>query len=565
MPHRNKILILGLDGATWTVLKPWIDDGSLPNLAALLDKGCWGELRSTIPPLTAPAWSSFMTGKNPGKHGVFHFSSIDDRPSNGATEEVEIVDGRSIKSATLWDVLGHHGYNVGLINVPMSYPPRPVNGFMITGLLTPPSAPIFTYPPELSDQVPASYEIDLDRFIDQKPFAKNEQGVKEERVVKPSLTLMDEFIQMEQERGRLALQLMDSQPWDAFMVVFTASDRMGHYLWNYHRTEDLDDSDESQVLHEAIVNFYKEQDKLIDDLVKAAGPDTTVLIMSDHGMGPIHTKITHWNNWLYKEGYLKLDKASSKSPDGWLLRFGLPRDKIGRLARRLPGFSSSRAFRKMKTARTAKIDFTASRAYYTRIFDPVGGIRVNHEGPGKKELIDKLLSEVRQVVDPATGQKIVRWAYSREECYWGPYTDQMPDIILVLQPDYGSSNRVSNYSAIATDRPYIRDPGGHHMEGIFVATGPQVTQRGEPVEDLNIVDVAPTVLYLMGLPIPEDMDGRVITEIIDPAVLKQRPVTRDHPRGLWPSEAGAHYNVDEPQGEEDEVVRERLRALGYFD
>lgn len=563
MEDGNRIVIIGLDGATWTVLKPWIDEGLLPNLAQLMNQGSWGELRSTIPPLTAPAWSSFLTGKNPGKHGVFHFANLDDRPVD--MEQTEIVDGRSIQSSTLWDILGHHGRRVGVINVPMSYPPRPVNGFMITDFLTPPNAEVFTYPPELSEQVPDSYVIDLDRFIDQKPFAKNEQGVKEKRVVKPDLTLMAEFTQMEQERGRLALQLMNSQPWDAFMVVFTATDRMGHYLWNYHRAVDLDDSDESQALHEAVVNYYKEQDQLIGDLVAAAGPGATVMLMSDHGMGPIFSKITHWNNWLYKEGYLKLATSSNKSPDGWLLRLGLPRDKIGRLVRRLPGFASSKTFQKMKTARTAEIDFAASSAYYVRIFDPVGGIRVNHEGPGKKELVDKILSEVRQVVDPATGQKIVRWAYRREECFWGAHADHMPDIILVFQPDYGSSDRVSNYSAIATDRPSISDPGGHHIEGIFVASGPQVTHRNKPLEELNIVDLAPTALYLMGLPIPEDMDGRVLTEVIDPFALEQRPVVLGHPLSRWPSEAEARFEVDESQDDDDEIVRERLRALGYFD
>jgi predicted AlkP superfamily phosphohydrolase/phosphomutase len=562
MAAGNKVLIIGLDGATWTVLKPWVDQGLLPNLARLMAKGSWGDLRSTVPPLTAPAWSSFLTGKNPGKHGVFHFASLDDRPAD--LSQAEIVDGRSIQSSTLWDILGHSQRNVGVINVPMSYPPRPVNGFMITGLLTPPSAAQFTYPAGLAEEVPPSYQIDLDRFIEQKPFAANEQGQKEKRVVKPSLTLMAEFLQMERERGRLALQLMDSHEWDAFMVVFTASDRMGHYLWNYHRAEDLDGSDESRALHEAIVDFYREQDKMIGDLVAAAGPEASVLLMSDHGMGPIYSKITHWNNWLYNEGYLKLASGSNKSADGWLLRLGLPRDKIGRALRRLPGVASSRAFRKAKSARTAQIDFQASDAYYVRIFDPVGGIRVNGQGQEKRALVNRLLDQVCQVVDPATGRPIVRWAYRREECYWGPYAHQMPDIILVFQPDYGSSNRLSNYSAIATERPNIDDPGGHHIEGIFVAAGPQVIHHDQPLEELDIVDVAPTVLYLMGLPVPEDMDGRVATEIIDPQQLAQRPVALDHPHGRWPTEGEARYLVDDA-ADEDEVVRERLRALGYFE
>src|SRR5512147_1646527 len=126
MESQNKVLIIGLDGATWTVLDPYIKMGLLPNIARLRSQGCWGELRSTIPPLTAPAWSSFLTGKNPGKHGVFHFVPLDDgaEPDDSVrANKPEIVDARSIQSPTLWDILGHHRRKIGSINVPMSYPP----------------------------------------------------------------------------------------------------------------------------------------------------------------------------------------------------------------------------------------------------------------------------------------------------------------------------------------------------------------------------------------------------------------------------------------------------------
>jgi predicted AlkP superfamily phosphohydrolase/phosphomutase len=561
MESDNKVLIIGLDGATWTVLDPWIREGLLPNLARLRSQGCWGELRSTIPPLTAPAWSSFLTGKNPGKHGVFHFVALDDAPSD---QHQEIVDGRSIQSSTLWDILGHHGRRVGVINVPMSYPPRPVNGFMVTCMLTPPNAPAFTYPPQLSQQI-TDYQIDLDRFIEQKPFARDIQGERQKRIVKPSLQLMDEFYEMEEKRARTALALMDSETWDAFMVVFTATDRMGHYLWPYHQANGFEDSPEGRELHAAIVRFYVRLDQHIGALVEKAGPDTSVIVMSDHGMGPIYTKNTHWNNWLYKKGYLSIEKSSAKTPDGWLLRLGLPRDRIRRLAQRIPGFSNSRLAEKARKAQTASIDFTHSKAYYIRIFDPVGGIRINEQGQAKQAMKKAIMEELKRVVDPATGQPIVRWVFRREEVFHGPYMEDMPDIILVMHPDYGSSDRLSNYSSIVTDRPHIDDPGGHHIEGIFIAASPKIQARRDPLSGLKIEDIAPTVLHLMELPVPSDMDGRVLSEAFYDETLNAWPVRKSPPMGRWPSEVDANVPVVELMPEEEEILRDRLRALGYLE
>jgi predicted AlkP superfamily phosphohydrolase/phosphomutase len=539
-----------------------MEDGTLPNLEKLRSNGCWGELRSTIPPLTAPAWSTFLTGKNPGKHGVFHFVPLDDgaEPDDSArADKPEIVDARSIQSSTLWDILGHHGRKIGSINVPMSYPPRPVNGFMITCLLTPPNAAVFTYPPELSKRLDG-YQIDLDRFIDQKPFARDEQGAAQKRIVKPSLQLVDEFYEMEEKRAEAALELMNSQLWDTFMVVFTATDRMGHYLWPYHQQGD--GTPEGDAIHQAIRKLYQRLDEHIGALVAKAGPETSVIIMSDHGMGPIYSRNTHWNNWLYKNGYLTVTKSSQKTLDGWLLRLGIPRDRLREVVRLIPGLSQSRVATKAKTAKTAAIDYRASRAYYARVFDPVGGIFVNATGVEREQLIQELMTNVRGLTDPGTGKPIVREIFRREDCYHGPHVQGLPDIILLMHPEYGSSDRLSNYSAIVTERPQISDPGGHHLEGIFIASGRGIVARSQALEGLEIQDVAPTVLYLMGLPIPSDMDGHPVLEISDTGGGLVLPPEEGAPLGRWPSEAEAQSILETVSGG-DELIFDRLRALGY--
>ncbi len=553
----SRVVIIGLDGATWTVLQPFIDDGDLPNLARLMAQGAWGELESTIPPLSAPAWSTFLTGKSPARHGVFHFVDWADGSGDGAG--ASIVNGASIDSPTIWDVAAHNDRKVGVINVPMSYPPRPVNGFMITGLLTPPNAAIFTHPAELSDRLDG-YQIDLDRFIDAKPFAEADGGTKAKRVVKPDLELMAEFHAMEDTRARVALDLMRSEPWDIFTVVFTATDRMGHYLWPYHRRADLDGSAESEALHRSIRDFYRRMDEAIGQLSAAAGEGATVMVLSDHGMGPIYTKNTHWNNWLFGEGYVKLAKTSRRTVDGWLLRLRIPRDRLRRIAAKVPGLLKSKPVSAIKRAPTAEIDTAASTAYYERWFDPVGGIHINATGAEKEKIRDELIEELGRVVDPETGKPVARRVLKPEECLAGPYLHRAPDIVLVMEPDYGSSDRLSNYSSIVTDRPVIGDPGGHHIEGILVCAGDHIATGSGPHSGFQLEDIAPTALHLLGLAVPSDMDGRVLTEIL---AEDGPPVERSGPMEWWPDHETARAGPDEVADEE--AVRDRLRALGYFE
>jgi predicted AlkP superfamily phosphohydrolase/phosphomutase len=560
----NRVLIIGLDGGTWDVLDPWMKDGSLPNLAKLRQQGSWGELLSTVPPLTAPAWSTFITGKNPGKHSVFHFVQADSSNNNGGATEPDIVNSRSIKSATLWDILGHHDRKVGLINIPMSYPPRPVNGFMIACFLTPRNAPVFTYPPELSNRL-TDYQIDLDRFISHKPFARDSEDPPN---VEPSLELMQEFYTMEEKRARTALTLMKTEPWDTFMVVFTATDRMGHYLWPYHREIDSDGSPEWEQLHEAIFRFYIRLDKAIGEMVQEAGDDATVIIMSDHGMGWNHTKLVYWNLWLYQKGLLTV-QSNVTNPDSWLMQLKLPRDRIARLVRRVaPGSIRRKLIQKANATQILTFNSHQTRAYYKPIYGSVGGIYINLTGEAKNRLRDELMQAVKQVIDPATGQPVVQWVERGEVYYHGPYTQNMPDIVLVMDWHYAGDSKLSHYSSVVTELQLdkVKYPGDHRMEGLFLAKGPEIETIADPLPNLNLQDIAPTILYLLGLPIPADMDGRVLSEALKPAVLQSRPVVQEMPKGMWPTDqVGQAFDSTDDASSDDETVKDRLRALGYLE
>lgn len=561
MGKSKRVMVIGLDGATWDVLDRWMADRTLPNLAKLRSQGSWGVLRSTIPPITAPAWSTFMTGKRPSKHGVYHFvdlfgSNEEDRGSR----DRELVSARSLKSPALWDILGHHDRKVLLINIPLTYPPRPVNGVMVTGLLTPRNAPVFTYPAALSNEI-TDYKIDLDRFVDKTPFVDEIDG----EIVVPSLTLVDEFRDMLEKRARVTFSLMTSQPWDFFMVVFIGTDRMGHYLWQYHN-EQSGGSPEAQALGRAVQEYYVRLDEIVGELVGKAGDDVSTIIMSDHGMGPKHTKRVHVNNWLLERGWLKATSANGKitNPDDWIRRLGLPRDEIGRIIHRFPGVANSQLVKRAAALAGRPVDFAGSEAFAIPIFNHIFGIRLNAKGQAREYLRAELTRALRDLTDPQTRIKLVEHVYRGEDYYDGPYAQNVPDLIVMMHPDYGGNYRLGRYTSLVTELQVHSHRGNHRMEGIFAVCGPGVAQQSEPLPNLDIEDVAPTVLHLMELPVPVDMDGRVLTEIHGPE-LKARPVQLGPALDFWTNEKAEGFG-DEVMSEENEAeIRERLKALGYIE
>lgn len=557
----GRILIIGLDGATWDVIDPWIDEGILPNLAMLRQTGCWGKLISTIPPISAAAWSTFMTGKRPGKHGVFHFIDLfgEDEPAGGKSK---IVNARGLKSSTLWDIMGHQDRRVVLINVPMTYPPRPVNGLMITGLLTPGNASTFTYPPELSEEL-SDYVIDLDRFIDAKPF----QTAHDPELTVPTLSLIQEFRDMLEKRAATSLSLMSSKPWDVFMVVFTGTDRLGHYLWPYHHCVHDKGNPEAQKLCRAVRDYYVRLDEVVGELVEGAGEGVTTVVVSDHGMGPRQEKRVHWNSWLHQHGWLSAESTADRitNPDSWLRRLGLPRDKIGKLILRVPGLVRSRVVQKAVESRSASVDVERSQAYCVPVWNTVAGVRINLEGERKEALIQEIVGELERIVDPENGQRVVQQVYRGEDVYHGPYADSVPDLMISMKQEYVCSYLLGNYSSVITDVHMSSKQGNHRLEGVFIASGDNVVSCSQPLGNLHIEDVAPSVLYLMGLPVPIDIDGRVLTEIMAPKMLETRPVVRGDPVGYWPSEEEAVFFEETISEEDEQQIERRLRALGYLD
>src|SRR5439155_841145 len=217
----RRVLVIGLDGATFRTLGPWAARGEMPELARLMAAGCHGELRSTFPPLTPPAWSSFMTGKNPGKHGVFSFRRL----AATAYRSGDLITANQLRARTLWDIAGEAGLRVGAINVPPSYPVRPVNGFMVACLMAPAGESDVISPPELRALLPEDYAISLEP---PRQLLPSEPGYREQ-----CLAYLEKLRRLGQQRLQVTLRLLREQPWDLLSVVFYEPDRVQHFFWSH--------------------------------------------------------------------------------------------------------------------------------------------------------------------------------------------------------------------------------------------------------------------------------------------------------------------------------------------
>ena len=560
MTASPRVLVIGLDGATWSVLDPWIRDGTLPHLGRLRGRGAWGPLRSTFPPITPAAWGTFMTGKRPGKHGVFHFVPLFGSSVAGDTDgdRPAIVSADSLRSATLWDQLAHHGRRVGLVNIPLTYPPRPVNGFMVTGMLTPPDAAVFTYPPSLSTQLDG-YMIDLSRFADKVPFVDAIEGED----AAPSLALIAEYREMLEQRAQTLVRLMQDEAWDLFMAVFMDTDRLGHYLWGFHGA--ADDS-RDPALDEAIRAHYVRLDEIIGQLVSLAGDDVATFIVSDHGMGPRNSRRFHVNYWLQTEGWLTTAGPAGGEPaaraDSLLQRLRLPRDRIGRIAMALPGVRSSRMVRSAAKGSGRPVDEARSKAVGVALFNHVFGIRLTDPEPERGRVRDAIIAALRSLRDPETGRPVVERITLGADYYQGPFAAHTPDLIVEADPDYAASFRIQYYSAPVTRLQVVSARGHHRMDGILIAAGPGIHPAPDPIEGSAIEDLAPTILELMGVPIPDDMDGRPLASLLDAS---GGASVHETPRGRWEGGGAPQPVAAAMSAEETAELTSRLEALGYLD
>ena len=521
----DKVFIIGIDGGTFNFIKPLLAEGKLPTFKKLMDNGVHAVLRSTAPAVTAAAWPTFMTGKNPGKHGLFHFLTFSD-----SSHGFSVVNAAKCRSKTVFRLASEAGKRVVSINVPVTYPPEELNGIVVSGMLSPKDK-TFTYPKELTEELrDLNYEIDI--WNGDFDSAEDCLGA---------------VMGMSRRRSEISRKLLTANPWGLAMVVFVGADRLQHKIWD---RKDL------------IRKYYIFLDSLIGELLTLVNDSTYVMIMSDHGFTSAKGSFLV-NQWLADIGLLKKRRFPISKP---LTRQDLlgrgKRGTLFKLRYFINNVIATLSKGRLLDYPQMSINFKKSRAFSR----PSDVIFVNRKewgfagtiGAGKEcESIRRSIAEkLRELTDPETGENIVEDALIKDDVYSGECFDEAPDIILLPKDDGYAFVDLRSYHSYVERDPRRRSC--HSMNGIFFLSGPD-TQSGIESDVVEMVDCTPTVLHLLDIPIPEDIDGRVLKELFAPSsATKMR-----EPKQQGSSQISGRAFEGIP--EDDEILlAEKLKGLGYF-
>jgi len=505
----TRVLVIGLDGATFDLIRPWKE--RLPALHRLLRRGVSGELGSTVIPISSAAWTSFATGRNPGKHGIFDFSHP------GQAYDHILHSSRDRKCEAIWNILSRYGKKVCIINVPATYPPEEVNGFMVSGFPTPEETGDFTYPPSLLKELKS--EVKNFRLQFTVPCAPgNEDAFFEEQCV-----LTDNVTEA-------TLYLMNKVDWDLLVAVYKSPDDVGHLFWKYIDEEHpLYDAGQAKKFGDRIFRIYKKVDRAIATLLREIGENTVVMVMSDHGFGPVHYGV-YLNNWLLDTGIMRLKTDGLTRIKYQMFAHGINLNKGRALARalRLTSFAYRGAYKKnsmvVKIVKKmflslSDVDWSKTKAYS---FGNMGQIYVNLKGrenrgmvtPGEEydNLVRYMIGKLKELKDPKTEKVIFDKIFAKDDIYSGPCLKEAPDIVFFESEMKYACKRLFEFGENKLIAEHPLYSGDHKPKGIFIATGDCI-KEGTTIENANIVDMAPTILHTLGLPISSGMDGRVLKEI----------------------------------------------------
>jgi predicted AlkP superfamily phosphohydrolase/phosphomutase len=552
----RKVIVIGLDGATFRLLDPLLAAGHLPTFARLIERGARGPLRSTLPANSAAGWTAFMTGKNPGKTGIFGFFALAQQGY-----QVTLNCGGNVRARTLWELVSEAGQRVAVINVPYTYPPRPVNGVLVSGMDAP-GLQHGTYPPEFGAELLAAcpgYQIEM-------PPVRHHREVKKQWFVEH----LADYVEARWSATRYVQQTVSPH---LLVSVFTAPDRVHHWVMDdVDSTHPLHDPTQARRYGRILADLYRQLDGVLKSLLETMGDQTTLFIISDHGANGFYRRFLI-NHWLHYQGWLALVRGATLTPVQQVMRYLRRQSRLYNLAqqamRAVPFFQKSPfSYKPVGLSwRLQIINWSRTQAFYVNGL----GIRLNLRGrepqgivkPDEYEAVrGQIIRDLQAVRDPASGAPVYAAVHRREDVYHGPYLEQAADII--LEEHTLNSDARLNFSTSGALYPHRLDelfavkrlPGDHDLEGILLAAGPGM-RAGASVTGARLMDLAPTILYTLGLPIPQDMDGTVLIDLFDETFIRQQPIA-------YGETAAEPERVVEPY-EADELVEQRLRELGYFE
>jgi predicted AlkP superfamily phosphohydrolase/phosphomutase len=535
------LTVIGLDSATFDVVDPMLAAGELPNLARLCDAGARGVLRSTTHPLTPHAWATIVTGVNAGRHGIWDFTERDE-----SGYQLRLVNGSFRRAPAVWDRLRRSGRRSGIVNVPFTWPAPDVNGFAIAGFDAAAREQGLTSPAALRDELRERFgSLELDNAF---PLTDGKLD-------------LDLVRRAASQKVQIVTWLAERFDPELLFVVFMAADHIHHLCWT-----DWD----ADGLASPVAEVYRILDEAVGALGQLAG-DGNVMVVSDHGAGPLHG-VVNLNAWLASQGFLAYETGGGVVGRKLLgevleLRRYLP-ERLRYLAKqRLPGLRQKAIERGDYTV----VDWSRTRAFSYGTF---GNIVLNVHGreqhgivePGDEyeRVRDAVSARLLDLQGPGR-ERIVARVHRREDLFHGPELAKVPD--LLVEFDHyawlGKGNLKTRSESLwdeieiegGSDHSYV---GSHRHEGIVVLAGPAVAQ-GAPVGG-ELVDVAPTLLYLMGEAVPADLEGRVLVEALSPELLDARPPEYD-------DAAPAEFEPERAELEEEGAaeVERRLRGLGYLE
>ncbi len=588
-------MVIGLDGIPFLQLSEWADEGRLPHVAELLAESTSGPLESTIPPTTSPAWQVCYTGKNPGRLGLYGFSEM--RPFDVPPRPLVPIDSQRIAGQTVFDVLSRAGKRVIARNVRCCYPAWPINGMMQTGFPTP-----SRYDPR---RFWPRDEATIARLMDHRA----------EKVRDPNMP-WGWFSQTQSLRAYLGelrkecdvlLDDLRRMDFDLYWNVVGATDGVQHLFWLFQDEFLPITKRERALFADAVGQAYRMVDRLVAGLLDVVPRDVPMVFVSDHGAGREATRVFHVNHWLCQRGWLTPSepRAALERPVPKPLRelADTPQrraERAGRLRRNrrmaahrqaaamatsylravLPegvaDLARSVRWRPYTTPQLSKprplaVEMEHSQAYAHSFGECCGSVVINLKGrqpsgivePGRdcEMLRTAIIDGLRELRDPANGEPICHDVWRREELYHGPYADAAPDVVFLLESDYKADLGPAGPIVDNADETQLAMRSGEHTRwGTCIARGEAFPYQGERRTDARLIDVAPTVLALMGTPIPEDMDGRVLDAWLADEIEYERGPAIGDPEP--PPEALPQPDMSEAEMAE---VTERLRDLGYVE
>ncbi len=549
-----ELIVFGWDAVSWDLIQPWLDEGSLPVLEGLMEKGSHAAIRSTHIPVSPAAWSSIITGVNPGRHGVFDWYQ-----RNPGSYTMEYVHSGRNQAVPFWSYLNDAGKTVGVVNLPMVYPAVPVDGYMISGMAAPgPDANGFSFPPELIQEIEKTAG----------PYRMDEGVIFESGKEEQYFHALLDWIKYQQEVVEYFLR---KKPCDIFLFVFMQSDHVQHKFWRYMDTtfpgyDKTRDHPFADAVKQVMVNL----DQAVGKILSALPQSTNVMILSDHGAGANHG-VFYVNQWLMRNGWLSLRSDLKTRVKMWLAGT----DLIGHTYRLISRLGLSKlALLISKPARDKvinsflsleDIDWGKTRAYAS---GSIGQITLNLQdrepqgtvGPDDRESTLKELSEqLAAVTHPETGQPLFNQITYRDDVFYGPYVQNGADLIFTID-DY----RISPSRKLGLEKDSLfglseyEDSGSHRMEGILVLAGPAARNNPQRQQG-NVYDITPTILALTGVPVPEDLDGEPLYGMLTETVNQSIERVQVDPTSSFPLER------PELKPAELAVLEDRLQSLGYLE